>query len=130
MQLACETRLFVLIHVCMAQQVHLGSQTAAFLQQMVCNKAPRCFLRVTGNVASLPDNHLAAGQSAMKLRDDLYAAKNSADLLSEMLAPISIHNPADVKQVRLLLLAKRQPAEGIQLQRPLAVPSLSEQHRI
>jgi hypothetical protein len=35
----------------------------------------------------------------MKLRDDLYTAKNSADLLSEMLAGISIQDPADVKQV-------------------------------
>jgi hypothetical protein len=52
-----------------------------------------------GNVASLPDNHLGAGQSAMKLRDDLFTAKNSADLLSEMLSGISIQDPADVKQV-------------------------------
>ncbi len=54
------------------------------------------------NVASLPANHLAPGQSAAKLRDDIFAAKNSADLLSEMLAPISIHDPADVKQVCML----------------------------
>lgn len=63
----------------------------------------------TGNVASLPDNHLAAGQSAMKLRDDLYAAKNSADLLAEMLAPISIHDPADVKQVHTLFSLAPEP---------------------
>jgi hypothetical protein len=55
-----------------------------------------CF---AGNVASLPDNHLGAGQSAMKLRDDLFTAKNSADLLSEMLSGISIQDPTDVKQV-------------------------------
>ena len=35
----------------------------------------------------------------MKLRDDLFTAKNSADLLSEMLSGISIQDPADVKQV-------------------------------
>jgi len=62
---------------------------------------PPCF-GAAANVASLPDNHLAAGQPAMKLRDDLFAAKNSADLLSEMLASISIHDPVDVKQVWIL----------------------------
>ena len=58
-----------------------------------------CPFAGAGNVASLPDNHLGAGQSAMKLRDDLFTAKNSADLLSEMLSGISIQDPADVKQV-------------------------------
>lgn len=52
------------------------------------------------NVASLPDNMLSAGQPKMKLQEDLNAAQNSVNLLVEMLAPITISNPGDVKQVR------------------------------
>ncbi len=51
------------------------------------------------NVASLPDKMLSAGQPKLKLQEDLNAAKNSVDLLAEMLAPISLDSPADVKQV-------------------------------
>ena len=48
----------------------------------------------------------------MKLRDDLFTAKNSADLLSEMLSGISIQDPADVKQVWNLQL----PSPNMQLE--------------
>ena len=52
-----------------------------------------------GNVASLPENHLSPGQPAIKLREDLFAAKNSSDLLTEMLSSITLADAADVKQV-------------------------------
>ena len=52
-------------------------------------------------MASLPENHLSPGQPAIKLREDLFAAKNSSDLLTEMLSSITLADAADVKQVGL-----------------------------
>jgi hypothetical protein len=47
----------------------------------------------------LPANHLAAGQPASKLKEDLFSTANSIELFKEMLAPISANDAADVKQV-------------------------------
>lgn len=54
------------------------------------------------NAAQLPGNHLASGQSATKLKEDLFSAANSIELFKEMLAPITPQGAADVKQVRFV----------------------------
>lgn len=59
---------------------------------------------MSGNDAGLPENMLAPGQPSPKLHEDLVAARNSVDLLAQMLAPITLTNPAAVKQVRRILL--------------------------
>lgn len=48
--------------------------------------------------SQLPANHLAAGQPASKLKEDLFSTANSIELFKEMLAPISATDAADVKQ--------------------------------
>ena len=53
--------------------------------------------------AQLPANHLAAGQPASKLKEDLFSTANSIELFKEMLAPISATDAADVKQARMIL---------------------------
>ena len=48
----------------------------------------------------LPANHLAAGQPASKLKEDLFSTANSIELFKEMLGPISATDAGDVKQAR------------------------------
>lgn len=60
-----------------------------------------------GNDGGLPENMLAPGQSSKKLQEDLTAARNSVDLLAQMLAPITLTDPSAVKQDLLKELAVR-----------------------
>lgn len=61
----------------------------------------------SGSAAGLPENMLAPGQPSHKLHEDLTAARNSVDLLAQMLAPISLKDPAAVKQDLVKELAGR-----------------------